>query len=139
MSVKFFGQYLIEQAVVDDGHVREALELLDRTNRSVGQVAVDEGMLTEAEADRINLAQRGMDRSFGDLAVEVEVFVAEGERVAWQRTLRGVHRASFQGFPPTGRVLEWRDMFVSRFADEVIAEEWMVSDLAGQLLRARKR
>lgn len=59
-------------------------------------------------------------------------------RVAWQRTLRGTHRDTFQGFPPTGREIVWRDMFTSRFHNGLIAEEWVVTDLAERLLRARK-
>ena len=35
--------------------------------------------------------------------------------------------------PPTGKKVEWRDMVVTRFEGEKIAEEWAVSELAGQL------
>ena len=80
---------------------------------------------------------RSIRRSFPDLTVEVEVLLASKDRVAWQRTLRGTHQAPFQGFPATGRKLTWRDLLVSRFEDDVIAEEWANSDLAEQLLRAR--
>ena len=38
------------------------------------------------------------------------------------------------GIPPTGQEVEWRDMHVTRFDGEMIAEEWVVSGLAGQLL-----
>ena len=69
--------------------------------------------------------------AFADLRVEVEVLASDGDRVAWQRTCRAIHRADFKGFPATGRAIEWRDMLVSRFEDGLIAEEWAVSDLAG--------
>jgi predicted ester cyclase len=42
------------------------------------------------------------------------------------------------GFPATGRRVVWRDMIVSRFVDGVIAEDWVVTDLAERLLLARK-
>jgi steroid delta-isomerase-like uncharacterized protein len=78
-------------------------------------------------------------RAFGDLQVEVEILVEVGDRVAWQRTLRGTHQGAFQGFPATGRPLVWRDMVTSRFRDGLIAEDWAITDLAERLLRARKR
>lgn len=77
--------------------------------------------------------------SFTELEVQVEILLEGEDRVAWQRTLRGVHRSAFGGFPATGRVLVWRDSVVSRFSGGLIVEEWAVSDLAERLLRARKR
>jgi hypothetical protein len=71
VSVKFFGQYLIEQGEVDAGHVREALDLLDQTNRNLGEIAVEQGLLTEEEAARVNLTQRSGDQPFGDLAIDM--------------------------------------------------------------------
>lgn len=79
-----------------------------------------------------------MRRSFAGLHVEVEILVESGDRVAWQRTFTGTHEAKFQGFPPTKRELRWRDMVTTRFENGLIAEEWVVTDMAEQLLRARK-
>ena len=62
MGVKFFGQFLIEQGEVDSSQLREALDLLARTNRSVGQIAVAEGMLTQADAERVHTSQRNVDK-----------------------------------------------------------------------------
>lgn len=78
-------------------------------------------------------------KAFPDLQAQVEILVASKDRVAWQRTLRGTHKGSFKGFPSTGQTVVWRDMVVSRFQDGLIAEEWIVTDLAEQLLLARKR
>lgn len=78
-------------------------------------------------------------RAFAELRVEVEILVENGDRVAWQRTLRGTHRGAFRGFPASGRRIVWRDLVTSRFRGGRIAEEWGVSDLAEQLLRARQR
>ncbi len=41
--------------------------------------------------------------------------------------------------PATGRRMVWRDMVTSRFRDGLIAEEWVISDLAERFLLARKR
>jgi len=66
--------------------------------------------------------------------VEIAILTQSGDTIAWQRTLRGTHEAEMMGIPPTGRKVEWRDMMVTRFEGEKIAEEWTVSELAGQLL-----
>jgi steroid delta-isomerase-like uncharacterized protein len=78
-------------------------------------------------------------RAFSDLQVEVEILVQAGDRVAWQRTVRGTHTGDFKGFPATGRPIVWRDMVTSRFRDGLIAEDWVITDLAERLLLARKR
>jgi predicted ester cyclase len=75
-------------------------------------------------------------RAFPELRVEVEILVESRDRVAWQRTLRGIQRGDFMGFPASGRVVVWRDMITSRFRDGLIAEDWAISDLAERLLRA---
>ena len=78
-------------------------------------------------------------RAFADLQVKVEILVEAKDRVAWQRTLRATHRGDFKGFPATGRPLVWRDMVTSRFRDGLIAEDWLITDLAERLLLARKQ
>ncbi len=66
--------------------------------------------------------------------VEVALLLQAGDTIAWQRTLSGTHEADMMGIPPTGRKVQWSEMFVTRFDGEKIVEEWTVSDLAGQLL-----
>ena len=83
-------------------------------------------------------AIRQLRQSFPDLRVAVEILVEGRDRVAWMRTLRGTHQAAFKGFPGSGRPVVWRDMVTSRFSDGLIAEEWVVTDLAEGLLLSRK-
>ncbi len=66
--------------------------------------------------------------------VEVALLIQAGDTIVWQRTLSGKHEAEMMGIPPTGQKVEWKDMVVTRFDGEKIAEEWAVSELAGQLL-----
>ncbi len=68
--------------------------------------------------------------------VEVEFLIQAGDTIGWQRTLSGTHKADMMGIPPSGRKVEWRDIMVTRFDGEKIAEEWAVSELAGHLLLA---
>ncbi len=92
-----------------------------------------------AGPDGVRRFLRALRRGFPDLEVEVEILLAGKDRVAWQRTLRGVQRGAYAGFPATGRRVVWRDLVVSRFRGGRIVEDWSISDLAEQLLRARKR
>lgn len=77
---------------------------------------------------------RQLRTAIPDLRVNVEVLTRTRDRMVWQRTLSGTHAAALKRIPPSGRRVKWNEMFVSRFDGGKIAEEWMVSDLAGQLL-----
>ncbi|MEJ6006287.1 ester cyclase [Paucibacter sp. AS339] len=76
--------------------------------------------------------------AFPDLSVEVQFFLDSSDTVNWQRTMRATHTGSFKGFPGTGQPIIWREMVVSRFSGTLIAEEWVVTELAERLLLARK-
>lgn len=78
-------------------------------------------------------------RAFPHLKVQVEILLEGVDRIAWQRTLRAKHEGAFKGFPASGREIVWRDVVTSRFQDGLIAEEWMISDLAERLLLSRKK
>ena len=78
-------------------------------------------------------------RAFPDLTVQVKILLEGTDRIAWQRTLRARHDGAFKGFPASGREIVWRDVVTSRFDDGLIAEEWVISDLAERLLLSRKK
>ena len=58
--------------------------------------------------------------------------------ISWQRTLSGTHKAGLKGIPASGNKVKWCEMVVSRFEKGKIMEEWLVSELAFQLLRQKK-
>ena len=93
----------------------------------------------EGGHDTIRRFLRALRRAFPVIQIEVEVLVEGKDRVAWQRTLRGIQKGAFKGFPASGRRIVWRDMVTSRFRDSLIAEDWVITDLAERLLLARKR
>ena len=66
--------------------------------------------------------------------VNVAFYLQMEDTIVWQRTLSGTHKADMMGAPSTNQKLEWREMVVSRFDGEKIAEEWVVSELAGEML-----
>ncbi len=65
---------------------------------------------------------------------KVEFLVQKGSTISWQRTLRGKHEKNLRGIPASGKTITWTEMVVSRFEGNKIAEEWVVSELAGQLM-----
>lgn len=88
--------------------------------------------------DAIRAAVTLTRRAFPVLTVEVELLVESGDRVAWQRTFRGVQAGAYHGFPASGREIVWRELVVSRFEGGRVAEERLVSELAERLLMSRK-
>jgi predicted ester cyclase len=80
-----------------------------------------------------------LHRAFSDVRVDVVVLCESGDVIAWQRTVRATHSGPYLGFPASGVPITWRDMVASRFEDDRIVEEWVVTDLAEQLLLGRKR
>lgn len=69
--------------------------------------------------------------------VALEVLARADDRITWQQSFRATHRVALRGIPPSGKEVKWSELVVSRFAGERIAEEWVASDLAGQLLLRR--
>ena len=82
---------------------------------------------------------RAYRRAFSEIEVEIEILVKAKNRIAWQRTLKAKHTGAFKGFPATGLSIIWRDMITTEFRDGLIAEDWVVTDLAEKLLLARNR
>jgi predicted ester cyclase len=81
---------------------------------------------------------QAIHKAFSSIHVEVEILVADQDRVAWQRTMTGVQTGAFKGFPASDREITWRDLVVSRFHEGLIEEEWVSTDLAERLLLAKK-
>lgn len=81
---------------------------------------------------------RGIEKAFTDIEISVDILMAEKDKVAWRRTWRAVQTGPYKGFPATNKRMTWSDMVVTRFEGGLIAEDWLLTDLAEQLLRARK-
>jgi CheY-specific phosphatase CheX len=73
MTIKFLGQFLIEQGEIEIPQLREALDLMELENQILGELAVAAGFASEADCRRVNGEQRRLDRPFGELAVEMGV------------------------------------------------------------------
>jgi predicted ester cyclase len=70
-----------------------------------------------------------------DLKIVKIEFLSQTENIlTWQRTLRGTHKAKMQGIPASMKKVKWNEIVVTRFEGEKIAEDWLVSNLAFQLI-----
>ncbi len=73
--------------------------------------------------------------SIPDICIKkIEIFVEKNNTISWQRTLQGTHKKNMMGIPASNQIVKWNEMVVSRFDGDKIAEEWIVSELMGQLL-----
>jgi predicted ester cyclase len=70
--------------------------------------------------------------------VKIELLSQTDTLLTWQRTLSGTHHADLSGIPASNKKLEWYEIVVSRFDKDKIAEEWVASDLAFQLMWKQK-
>lgn len=66
--------------------------------------------------------------------VDIKFLARDTNTIVWQRTLSGTHVVEMKGIPPSGKKVKWVDMVVTRFKNNKIAEEWVVSELMGELL-----
>jgi len=66
--------------------------------------------------------------------MNVEFHIQTNDTIVWQRTLKGQHTAKMWGIRPSEKTIKWKEMVVSRFKNEKIAEEWIVSEIVGELL-----
>ena len=70
---------------------------------------------------------------------EILSCVSEGDQAFAKMRFSGRHVAPFRNYEPTGKVVQWLGAALFRFEDQVIAELWVVGDLAAldALLKAQ--
>jgi steroid delta-isomerase-like uncharacterized protein len=80
------------------------------------------------------LAIIGMMRGgFPDIQWTLEEMVAEGDKVAARFTMRGTHRGTFFGVPPTGKTIAVQAMNIYRLSGGQFVEEHGQPDMLGLL------
>ncbi len=68
---RLFGQYLVEEGIVEPNDVAEAVALMRLVNSPVGEIAVGEGLLSALQVQSILAAQREVDGRFFELAASM--------------------------------------------------------------------
>lgn len=66
--------------------------------------------------------------------VKLNFFVEDTHAISWQRSMQGKHTKNMMGIPASNKIIQWNEMVISRFEGGKITEEWVVSELMGQLL-----
>src|SRR5207342_566610 len=80
------------------------------------------------------LAVIGMMRGgFPDIQWTLEEMIAEGDKVAARFTMRGTHRGTFFGVPPTGKIIAVQAMNIYRLSGSQVVEEHGQPDMLGLL------
>lgn len=69
MSSMFFGHYLLENGIIDREALLDAIERQRKTNRSLPDIAVEDGLLDQAKADQIHAVFRLSNSSHEDLCL----------------------------------------------------------------------
>lgn len=71
MFANLFGKYLVKRGILSEDDFLYAKMQLNRTRVKLGLIAVSEKLMTEKDADKVNLRQQIVDKKFGDIAIEM--------------------------------------------------------------------
>ena len=69
--------------------------------------------------------------ALADYRCEILSCVAEGDQAFSKMRFSGRHIARFRGYEPTDKIVHWLGAALFRFENSVIAELWVLGDLAG--------
>jgi predicted ester cyclase len=69
--------------------------------------------------------------AFPDGTNTLEDVIVDGDKVADRHTFRGTHTGEFMGIPPTGKVVVFSGMEITRIANGQIVEQWHQEDFLG--------
>lgn len=79
---------------------------------------------------------RQIRKAIPDIRIKkLEVLSQSEDRLTSQCFNTGIHLSSLMGIPASKKRVAWYEMVVTRFEGYKIVEEWIVSDLAFQLMR----
>ena len=114
------------ERIWNDGNVDAAAELLTPEFSFRGSLGSEmwgrEAFKNYVRSVRVTLA---------DYQCEILSCVAEGDQAFAKMRFSGRHIAPFQGYEPTGKIVHWLGAALFRFENSVIAELWVLGDLAG--------
>jgi predicted ester cyclase len=74
---------------------------------------------------------RSVRSALAEYRCEILECVTEAERAFAKMRFSGLHVAPFRGFQPTGKLVSWLGAALFRCKDGVIAELWVLGDIAG--------
>lgn len=77
MSIKFFGQYLLEHGRIIKEELLDAIEFQKKVNAKLGTIALDAGYLTAQQVEHIHSEQQRTDKLFGEIAIGLNYLTSE--------------------------------------------------------------
>jgi len=77
MTIKFFGQYLLDRGAISVELLLKAVDLQESVNLRFGETALALKLITESDLKRILKAQRAEDLMFGDMALQLGILKKE--------------------------------------------------------------
>ncbi len=80
-------------------------------------------------------AMTGFYTAFPDSRMPYEAIVADGDRVAIYHSFRGMHRAEFQGVPPSGKPVVVQAIVILKVENGKVVEAWLNADILGLLMQ----
>ncbi len=92
----------------------------------------------DAGGDAMKHLIRTWKTAFPDWKDEVLDVVAEDDKVVIRLKASGTHTGELMGIPPTGEAVSWNLMETLRIEDNLIIEQWGVSDFGLVVERLRK-
>ena len=114
------------QRIWNDGNLDAAPELLTPQFSFRGSLG-NEMCGREAFTNYV----RTVRAALADYQCEILSCVAEGNQAFAKMCFSGRHVAEFRGYEPTGKHVQWLGAALFRFEDSMIAELWVLGDLAG--------
>ena len=72
-------------------------------------------------------------RAFPDLQATEQDLLAEGDKVATHRLLRGTHQGEFVGIAPSGKQVTFAGVWLAHLSAGKIKEQWVYFDAVGLL------
>ncbi len=77
MSIKFFGQFLLERNVIGAKELLESIRFQESRNMKFGEYAISKGCLEKVQVKRLHEEQKRSDMLIGELAVKLEMLTEE--------------------------------------------------------------
>ena len=123
-----------------------AEQLFEKGNLEVADKAFDVDYIAH-DGDKIYKGQKFVKQfikkirlAFPDIKISSIEFLSQTEdTLTWQRTFTGTHKADMYGVYASGKKLKWNEIIVSRLHEGIIIEEWVVSNLAFEMMLARSK
>lgn len=70
MYTQFFGSYLLQRGVIDQGQLMDAITKMSTDRIKIGTIAMTKGLMTPSEVDECLYVQTREDKKFGEIAIE---------------------------------------------------------------------